>query len=79
MKQNLTNLVPLIACLFTLSAFSQTVTFTNQSVLLQSTSGSSYEDCVVDVNIDGYDDVVRITGDGIYIDYQNADGSGFTP
>ncbi|MFT5011163.1 MAG: hypothetical protein ACI888_001237 [Flavobacteriales bacterium] len=79
MKQIFTKLLPLIACLFTLNAFSQTVTYSNQSDLLQSISGTSYEDCVVDVNVDGYDDVVRITGDGIYIDYQNADGSGFTP
>ncbi len=79
MKQIFTNLLPLIACLFTLNAFSQNITFSNQSNLLQTTSGASYEDCVVDVDIDGYDDVVRITGDGIYIDYQNADGSGFTP
>ena len=79
MKQTFTKFLPLIACLFALNAFSQTVTYSNQSDLLQSTSGTSYEDCVVDVNIDGYDDVVRITGDGIYIDYQNEDGSGFTP
>ncbi|MFK7756266.1 MAG: FG-GAP-like repeat-containing protein [Flavobacteriales bacterium] len=79
MKQNFTTFLTFIACLFTLSAFSQTISFTNESNLLQSVSGSSYEDCVVDVNIDGYDDVVRVTDAGLYIDYQNADGSGFTP
>jgi len=79
MKQNFTTFLTLLACLLGLNAYAQNITFSNQSELLQSVSGSSYEDCVVDMNIDGYDDVVRITDSGLYIDYQNPDGSGFTP
>ncbi len=77
--RKLYQILPLIACFFSVTAFAQEVTFSNQSELLQNTSGFSYEDCVVDMNIDGYDDVVRVTDAGLYIDYQNPDGSGFTP
>ncbi|MBI1268681.1 MAG: T9SS type A sorting domain-containing protein [Cryomorphaceae bacterium] len=59
-------------------AVSAQVTFTNQSVQLQSISGFSNEDCAVDMNQDGLDDIVRVTNSGIYIDYQQA-GGGFTP
>ena len=59
-------------------AVSAQVTFTNQSASLQAISGFSNEDCAVDMNQDGLDDIVRITNSGIYIDYQQAEG-GFTP
>ena len=54
--------------------FSQ-VTFTNQGILLSPISGSGYQDCAVDMNHDNLDDVVRVTDNGIYIDYQQADGT----
>ena len=61
--------------LFTLAtAWSQAVTFTADTETL--TEGS-YEDCVVDMNGDYLDDIVRIMNDGIKIYYQNPDG-GFT-
>ena len=74
MKTN-TFLITLLLCFIGLDAYSQSVTFSNQSDLLQPVSGTGNRDCVVDVNIDGYDDVVRITGSGMYIDYQQPDGS----
>lgn len=55
----------------------QPVSFTNMSGELNPISGSSYEDCAVDMNGDYLDDVVRVTSLGIYIDYQQA-GGGFT-
>ena len=51
------------------------VSFTNQGNLLGNTSGFSYEDCAVDMNGDYLDDVVRVVNNGMYIDYQQADGS----
>ncbi|MCF8247071.1 MAG: FG-GAP-like repeat-containing protein [Saprospiraceae bacterium] len=43
--------------------------------LLNSILGFSYNDCVVDMNNDQLDDVVRVTDNGMYIDYQQPDGS----
>jgi hypothetical protein len=55
---------------------SQPVTFTNQSELLQPVSGIGvYADCAVDMNGDHLDDVVRIGENGIYIDFQQTDGT----
>ncbi len=52
------------------------VSFTNMGSNLNSLpGGASYEDCAVDMNGDFLDDVVRVTNDGIYIDYQQPDGS----
>ena len=51
------------------------VSFTNQSALLGSVSGTGYQDCGVDMNGDFLDDVVRVSDNGIYIDYQQADGT----
>ncbi|MBR9921024.1 MAG: T9SS type A sorting domain-containing protein [Bacteroidetes bacterium] len=51
------------------------ISFTDNSNLLGTTSGFSYEDCAVDMNGDFLDDVVRVTGNGMYIDYQQIDGS----
>jgi len=45
------------------------------STLLAPTSGFAYNDCVVDMNNDHLDDVVRVTASGMYIDYQQPDGS----
>ncbi|MEO1262526.1 MAG: FG-GAP-like repeat-containing protein [Bacteroidota bacterium] len=53
----------------------QTVSFTDQSDLLESFSGFSYNDCAVDMNGDFLDDVVRVSINQIYIDYQQQDGT----
>jgi len=75
LMKNITIYLSLFALLIAAPLLSQEVTFTNQSNLLGSVSGNSLEDCVVDVNIDGLDDVVRITSAGLYIDYQQTDGT----
>lgn len=73
-KLNPTMLVAVL-CLFGLGASAQ-VTFTT-SYELNAISGSSYEDCVVDMNGDYLDDVVRITSTStMYIDFQ-LPGGGF--
>lgn len=63
--------------LFLLLALDQTgqVTFTNQGSLLQTVAQTSVADCGVDMNGDGLDDVVRVYGNGIYIDYQQPNGT----
>ncbi len=48
-------------------------TFTSMSSLL-SASGNSLP-CIVDMNSDGLDDVVTISGSSVQIDYQQADGT----
>lgn len=70
-----------IRFLFLLSALSlslsaqEPVSMTNQSSLLNSIVGFGYNDCVVDMNGDFLDDVVRVTEQRLYIDYQQPDGS----
>jgi hypothetical protein len=51
------------------------VTFTNMGSLLQNIGGTSQGDCAADMNDDGLDDVVRVMSNGIYIDYQQVDGT----
>jgi len=51
------------------------VTFTNQSNLLQSVPGTSVADCAVDMNQDGLDDVIRVFNSGIYVDFQQPNGT----
>jgi hypothetical protein len=54
----------------------QQVAFTYQPNLLKPIIGfSSYVDCALDMNGDFLDDVVRVAGDAIYIDYQQPDGT----
>ncbi len=68
----------LIHCLIagaSVGLMAQQVSFTNMSSSLNSLSGSSYEDCAVDMNGDHLDDVVRVTTNMITIDYQQPDGS----
>lgn len=43
--------------------------------LLQTIGGTSQGDCAADMNNDGLDDVVRVLSNGIYIDYQQVDGT----
>lgn len=45
---------------------------------LQPITGWSYGNCAIDMNSDGLDDIVRVVSSGIYVDYQQPDGS-FTP
>ncbi|MGB1032147.1 MAG: FG-GAP repeat domain-containing protein, partial [Flavobacteriales bacterium] len=65
----------LVASLMVWLGGSSQVSFTNQGGMLQAIGGGSYEDCAVDMNSDNLDDVVRVTGNGVYIDYQNGDGT----
>jgi hypothetical protein len=75
MKRFNSAIIGALLCFFSLSASAQ-VTFTTSNDL-NSISGSSYEDCVVDMNGDYLDDVVRITSTStMYIDYQQ-EGGGF--
>ncbi len=54
----------------------QPVHFIQQLDLLHPVSGyAPYSDCTVDMNGDQLDDVVRVGNKGIYIDYQQSDGS----
>lgn len=50
------------------------VSFTNQSSLLN-TAAAGGHGCGVDMNNDDLDDIVRISNNGIYIDFQQPDGS----
>ena len=60
----------------TLSLPGQPVILTLQNDLLHQVVGFvDYADCAVDMNGDFLDDVVRVGGKGIYIDYQNTDGT----
>jgi hypothetical protein len=61
-------------CLLALSPQAQ-VSFTNSSSIIGTITGSGYEDCAVDMNGDHLDDIVRVVGSGIYIDYQQMDGT----
>ena len=53
----------------------QNVTYTNHSDLLNNMTGFGTNNCTVDMNGDFLDDVVRVTGSGLYIDFQQEDGS----
>ncbi|MFT5229247.1 MAG: hypothetical protein ACI9EV_002401, partial [Urechidicola sp.] len=48
-------------------------TFTNMTSLLNSPAGG--KNCVVDMNSDGLDDIVTVSGANLVIDYQQTDGS----
>lgn len=70
-----TNLVFALIFLWQISA-AQPVNFNLQGALLHPVTGfAGYVDCAVDMNGDRLDDVVRIADQGIYIDYQQPDGS----
>lgn len=51
------------------------VTFTNKGNLLGDAQGYIYEDCVVDMNGDYLDDIVRVEEYRMTIDYQQTDGT----
>jgi hypothetical protein len=69
MKKSLL-LIAVIACSTTIMA---QVSFTNQSGTIGDYSDTS--EIAVDVDNDGLDDYVRLSNDGIGIDYQQADGT----
>ncbi|MEP6793129.1 MAG: FG-GAP-like repeat-containing protein [Saprospiraceae bacterium] len=57
-------------------ALSQPVIFTQASEILSPIAGfTAYADCVIDMNGDYLDDVVRVGGKGLYIDYQQSNKS----
>ncbi len=64
-----------IAFCFALSA-QVPVTMTPNNSILNPITGFNYANCVVDMNNDQLDDVVRATENGLYIDYQKI-GGGF--
>lgn len=51
------------------------VSMAQNTNLLNPIIGFNYNDCVVDMNGDHLDDVVRVTDNGMYIDYQQPNGS----
>ena len=54
----------------------QPVIFSDSSELLKRITGfASFSDCVVDLNGDYLDDVLRVGEKGMFVDYQRADGS----
>ena len=65
----------LIICYLSFNLLNAQVSFTNQGALLEPISGSSVEDCAVDMNGDHLDDVVRVVNAKIYIDFQQNDGT----
>ena len=65
----------ILTILFSLSSFSQLVSFSDESGLLN--SGPSGHSCVVDMNNDFLDDVVRVSAseNKLYIDFQQTNGT----
>lgn len=80
MKMNITTFRWLSVFVFFLTTYSLSsqVTFTAQPNLIQNIGGTSVANCAADMNGDGLDDIVRVMNNGIYIDYQQPNGT-FTP
>ncbi len=74
MKHFINSAIMMIIAVIPATMLSQ-ISFTNQAASLGSLSGSSYEDCAVDMNGDYLDDVVRVTGNSVTIDFQQPDGT----
>ena len=70
----ITVLISFFFCTLSLTA-QETVSFINQSSLLGGISGFNFNDCAVDMNGDFLDDVVRVTNNNMYIDYQQPNGT----
>jgi len=64
----------LAAFVFVVSSLSAQ-TFSNGTSILNSVPGTTNQPCAVDMNGDGLDDVVRISGNTVYIDYQQDNGT----
>ena len=74
-KYLLSLLALMIASCWQLAAQPEPVSFTNQSGLLGAVTGGTVNDCAVDMNKDGLDDVVRVQNSGIHVDLQRPDGT----
>ena len=66
-------IIPFVLVLLFVGTLMAQVSFTNQNNLIGNYSDSS--EAAVDMNNDGLDDYVRVSSNGIGIDYQQADGS----
>jgi hypothetical protein len=76
LKKILRPCILFIAIQYSIFSYSQPVLFTESTELISSITGfTQYSDCVVDMNGDYLDDVVRVGGKGVYIDYQSPNGS----
>ena len=64
----------ILMTLLSVSSMAQ-VSFTGDGSVLNNFPGFSWSDCVLDMNGDHLDDVVRVGNAGLYIDFQQADGS----
>ncbi len=58
-----------------ISVVTAQVTFSTQNNLIHNIGGTSVADCAADMDGDGLDDIVRVMGDGIHIDYQQPNGT----
>ena len=76
-RMNLPTLLILITIILSYHTLpGQPVTFSNQTSLLNLASAfTPYSDCALDMNGDLLDDIVRIGNKGIYIDFQQPDGT----
>ncbi len=70
-KTILTSLMLLLSVSYSIGQ----VSFTNMAGTIFQTTGGGQEDCVADMNGDHLDDIVRIQGNDIRINYQQPDGS----
>ena len=68
-------LFSLLAALAAIAPGWAQVSFTPNDTLLGTFSGWSYQDCVVDMNGDYLDDVVRVSNGTMAIDFQNENGT----
>lgn len=75
MKKSITLLLCSFALMLTCTLSYGQVSFTNMANSIYETSGGATEDCVVDMNGDQMDDIVRVQGNDIRINYQQADGT----
>jgi hypothetical protein len=58
------------------NVYAQSVSFTDNTSKLQYILGTMGQaKCAVDMNGDGLDDITRVSGHGIYIDFQKVDGT----
>lgn len=71
----LSSIALMLACCWQLAAQPEPVSFTNTPGLLGAASGNTTNDCAVDMNKDGLDDIVRVQTNGVNVDYQRADGT----
>ncbi len=63
----------MLICCWQLTA--QPVSFTNSPELIHNVTVNTTNDCAVDMNKDGLDDIVRVQNSGINVDFQRPDGT----